>query len=1032
MAINQNDKVIRKINVNGTPHEISAKYLGDYTYSDINDELISRLQGKSNNTDAKTDPFKYINLGQLSSVPENMVKFSSWLDNLYEVNEQGEFLQNSGGVSLGKQGYYRIIVNNQSSIEVQIVQMSSSMGAIMEIVKGPITISNGTNKETVSEMNYECYNIYHRVHYDYTLNGVKYLYWTDWSSEQDSTIELNKRIQGNSVSSVNFDPFIKLSWNPRNKSDENDTTPDINDYMNDLCPSTDDYENKTGHFRAYSNSGTSCLDIKVDVLSWANDNNKERFMQTVSGPVTLKDNNTKLYWVNGVPRLGSGCYYRLSERAKTETVRTWSEWKPVNNSYIEQVLTPIYSNPRLDFNATDNNSNCYGYVGTLKDINVNGDLILIDSISVYVREGKDSPNLDIPVWCRLLKFVNNTWKIVYQSTESKTIRGIAPETLFSFKMKAKDDTDKLIKSTDRIAITYVNSETASVLSGVELGFKAIMGTRGGLVHVLANNSTGHNDWCPAFVIKYLSMAGNVVNIEDDQTITGAKNFTSEICINGKSYIRKNIDTGELKVCHGKENENNKGFIVRTVDPSSVTTPEEFQPSIYQLQMLSTDGRYSYRYDFPMESGEILIYREVTYSYLVYLRDNYKLVPGAMYRITDFVTKAGLIAESGEHQFDIIVVALSKNELSENAKVCLHDYDENSVSDDVKNYFKKSNVNAWEIKYTIDKTNDGGRFAWVTTGCKGIIYYMKDEWGNEASYDFKNLKFQSDSDGKYYYTFSYVENGEIFDATIKTKNVRNNKILPTYDSDGKMTLGYNIFRLTTNQLCISNYLGENCNHNTFGTNCICNVLNAYCSNNKFGNECQYNTLEEYCVGNIFGNQNQSNTFGVGCNANKFGNKALRVSFGHKCIGNILGDNCNIIVFGDACQNNKFGNNVQLVTFISNCQNNIFGNYYQSITFGSYCINNIFINEQVVSGKEYDTYTPINYLRYIKFGDACQNNIFWTTDSVDSSNWKQMYDVDSYIISKNIELKSSVQAGYTTTIAKNSSGHVKQYCLTDLIK
>ena len=173
------------------------------------------------------------------------------------------------------------------------------------------------------------------------------------SDTNDELSELLKRLQGNSTDSISFDPFIKLSWEPRNKNGESDTKPDINDYMNDLCPkvvnkddgtSEYDYANKTGHFRAYSSVGTSCLDIKVDVLSWASDDGKikERFVQTVSGPVTLIDNNNKIYWVNGVPVSGPGYYYRLSERAKNEELK-WSEWKPVNNSYIESLQNQVNS-----------------------------------------------------------------------------------------------------------------------------------------------------------------------------------------------------------------------------------------------------------------------------------------------------------------------------------------------------------------------------------------------------------------------------------------------------------------------------------------------------------------------------------------------------------------------------------------------------------------------------------------------------------------------------------------------------------------
>ena len=1000
-----------------------------------------------------------------------------------------------------------------------------------------------------------------------TPHEISAKYLGDYTYEEINE-ELINRLQGYSGSSVPYDPFIKLDWIPDNSN--------INDNMNVLCPQladgkTDGQTNafvsdkKIGHFRSYSSNGIACLDIKVDVLSWANAKNKEIFMQTVSGPVTLKDNNINLYWVNGVPGSGPGHYYRLSKReygAGNET-RTWSEWKPVNNSYIELLqskvhhqLTPpyYYSNPQLDIEAGDNNIYCLGYVGTLKNINVNGDYILIDSISVYVRENGNEKSLDTPVWCRLLKYVNNTWETIYQSTESRTIRAITPETLFSFKMKAIDennDSKKLIRRNDKIAIVYVNSEDAQV----ELGFKSITKT-GGLKETLSNNNTLQG-WSPAFVIGYLSK-------DTEQT------FDGDIHIKNKTTITTNIDAGELKVRHyGTE----KGFIIRTNNKGA-----NANASIFPLEILTTNNLESYQYNFPQQNGDIILFKNVTHSELVGLKNGSKLVPGGIYRITDYsVTfEDTSILSAGNHQFDIIVQALAKNVLNENAKACLHDND---------TYFANAKINAWELKYCLD--NDVSRFAWASTGGKGIIYYMKDEWGNEASYDFKNFKFVSD--GKAYYTFSYIKNNIIYDATIKTKIVRNNTLLPSYDtSNGSMTLGFNIFKLTINsfqKLCVSNYIGENCTHNTFGTGCSCNVLNAFCYKNKFGDECQYNTLEEYCEDNIFGNQNQSNTFGVNCCENEFGNTVLRVTFGNKCKKNKLGDSCELITFSDRCESNKFGNQCRANTFgnecslnefgdecysntfangcesnkfgikcysntfgdycksnefISNCYSNLFndmcssnnfgnkcnhnifdnycvsnrfgtqcyynnfsinssnnmmgegcrnnnfaqnckyniignngllisfgvgceyntlGNNYQSITFGTVCKYNIFtlhnggetlIPEKNIptlpttptNEKVYDSdYSPIDRVRYITFGDAVQYNVFYTRTATDDSHYLQMYNVDSYILNnrykpetsnKPIELKSGLQASYITKIARNSSGHIKQYCETDLIK
>ena len=122
---------------------------------------------------------------------------------------------------------------------------------------------------------------------------------------------------------------------------------------------------------------------------------------------------------------------------------------------------------------------------------------------------------------------------------------------------------------------------------------------------------------------------------------------------------------------------------------------------------------------------------ITRENLLALIDSNKLIPSSDYRITNYTTTtAQADTASAGHDFDIIVTALSTNKLSENAK-CVR------KSDDT--YFENAKLEAWEIKYCIN--NDTSRFAWAdTVNGKGVIYYMKDEWGNECPYDFKNIQF----------------------------------------------------------------------------------------------------------------------------------------------------------------------------------------------------------------------------------------------------------------------------------------------------
>lgn len=140
--------------------------------------------------------------------------------------------------------------------------------------------------------------------------------------------------------------------------------------------------------------------------------------------------------------------------------------------------------------------------------------------------------------------------------------------------------------------------------------------------------------------------------------------------------------------------------------------------------------------------------EVTWSELKDLRNEEKLIPGCKYCITDYITTTSKEnTQSVGHPFEIIVEALSKNTLSENvqARLCAND-----------EYFIRYNTKPekWELKYCLD--NDTNRFDWADfTNGKGVIYYMKDEWGNEGIFDFKNIKIND----KFKFDF-YGEDGSL--------------------------------------------------------------------------------------------------------------------------------------------------------------------------------------------------------------------------------------------------------------------------------
>lgn len=263
-------------------------------------------------------------------------------------------------------------------------------------------------------------------------------------------------------------------------------------------------------------------------------------------------------------------------------------------------IPTLVSNP----GTLNDNANNYGYVGTLKNIGVTGDIIVVDTITSYVRTGTASPNSTTPVWCRLLKYVNNTWKIVYQSIDSKKIGDYESGSEFSFKMERKAN-DNLTPN-DKIAIVYSSTDDiTNTLNSTQLGLRAVSGKTGSLNNALESGSTGAPNYQTALSINYLSMANapvNAVTIENAQTITGRKQFNNGLSISGKSLITSDINPGELKVFpQGTDGYDNKGFIIRSINRSD---------TIPTVEILATNQSTSYNYNFPKKNGTIAMLNDI--------------------------------------------------------------------------------------------------------------------------------------------------------------------------------------------------------------------------------------------------------------------------------------------------------------------------------------------------------------------------------------------------------------------------------------
>lgn len=355
--------------------------------------------------------------------------------------------------------------------------------------------------------------------------------------------------------------------------------------------------------------------------------------------------------------------------------------------------------------------------------------------------------------------------------------------------------------------------------------------------------------------------------------------------------------------------------------------------------------------------------ELTYLELKAIRDLGQLSAGQHYRITDYVTTSVQNnTKSAGHPFDLIVMAIDKNTLSEQAAAMLN-------YDDV--YFRAAvaDLNTWKVWYCLD--NDTKRFKWADQeNGKGVIYRMIDEWNNDVPYDFKNILFMND-DGNYVFTFgndlSGGCNNNHIEISIETEHMHDIQVL-NYN-----ILGCDCYDNYFDDCCCFNELGDDCYANIMGWGCNGNHWSNSCHNNhlgdcsddnnlgsgsqfnRFGDKCSRNNLGENCCNNTFGSECIGNCLDNNCCENKFGNRCTYNELGHRCISNKLGDDsgsnqflgccsntigqcCGSNFFGNCCHKNKMDDRCNNNSFGQNCCNNILYNNCDNNSFGSNCCNN----------------------------------------------------------------------------------------------
>ena len=268
-------------------------------------------------------------------------------------------------------------------------------------------------------------------------------------------------------------------------------------------------------------------------------------------------------------------------------------------------------------------------------------------------------------------------------------------------------------------------------------------------------------------------------------------------------------------------------------------------------------------------------KEVTYEELSTLMQNNELIPGSLYRMTDYQTVTDSTNDQVSvdwHKFDLILRALSSNTISRNCSA-------------ISEYYPKASE--WNIVYSMDNSIQGS---------KGIILSMTDENGNYAPYDFKSIKIKKykisslgtdiDSNENSWMIGLYIGEQSTGMYNIQKDNFR---YIYTFSTDTYEdasstcknnridTLGSIIFAGSNNQ-CYgqNNIIFKNGNNNIVkGSN---NFIGEQCYNNKIDVNTSKNIIYGMSSGNIINSESTKCVLYDSTKNNSIGNACVNIKIG----------------------------------------------------------------------------------------------------------------------------------------------------------
>ena len=433
----------------------------------------------------------------------------------------------------------------------------------------------------------------------------------------------------------------------------------------------------------------------------------------------------------------------------------------------------------------------------------------------------------------------------------------------------------------------------------------------------------------------------------------------------------------------------------------------------------------------------------TYSEIKSLRDSSQLIPGNLYRITDYETiyvqpVTNIVRSDSSALFDVVLLATDKNRFAPEAWAAHTDRTQPSGSV----ITSTTPLHQWRLLYDID--NNSGLYAWATSTGKGVIYRLVDHLENDLPYDFYNVKYQrykiTDTTtaavslvGQYLSlettkTGFTVDSGDYVDLlTFDWSNAIRINVFQPYMAGAQRVLPNNTFGgvcqyNTFGCNCYANTVVNQCQDNVFASTCCGNVFGELCNFNVFGESfadnivvgrCRYNTFGSISYGNVFADKCEHNSFGNGCYNNTFGGNCQYNSFGNACASNTFAGECTYSEFGSGCYGNKFVGSCICNTFSTRCYDNTFNSTCSTSTFGVQFYSNVF--DGGCSFNTFGTFCNRN-----NFGGDCYRNTFGDSFNRNTTGTGLLNFVQFLpgITSRNFSSKDIYDKAYNQTIQKKA--------------